>query len=205
MAAVTCTGLRCDTQLGPADLACPSCGTPRPRAIRPSAAVRSSPAADSGLAPAHASSTALPARGGDAVLDAASCDHQSNNVGAIVCETCGSPLADTAIRSAAAFAHYRLEAPWGDSILDSPETEIGREVGPWVHWLAGYVTVSRRHASLRVTSSGRLFVIDHASANGTFKNEQRIEPHVPVELRDGDTLSFSTRVRFSVRADGVAP
>ena len=200
MATVTCTGLRCDALLGPADLVCPSCGTPRPRAVRASAAVRSSPTADSGPAPAHASSTALSTRGGDA----AACDHRSNKVGSIICETCGSPLSDTA-GSAAVLAHYRLEAPWGDFVLDGPETEIGREVGPVAHWLAGHLTVSRRHASLRVTSSGRLFVIDHDSANGTFKNQHRIEPHVLVELRDGDTLSFSTRVRLDVRADGVGP
>ena len=205
MATVTCGGLRCDARLEPADLACPSCGTPRPRAIRPSAAVRSSPTPDSGPAPAHASSTALPDRGGDAVSDAATCDHRSNRVGAIICETCGSPLADAASHSAAAFARYRLEAPWGDFVIDSPETEIGREVGPVAHWLAGHLTVSRRHASLRVTSSGRLFVIDHDSANGTFRNEHRIDPHALVELRDGDTLSFSTRVRLNVRADGVGP
>ena len=205
MAAVTCTGLRCDAGLEPADLACPSCGTPRPRAARPEAGLRSSSIPEGGLQPPEASSPTASLTHGEAMSDTAACDHRSNRVGAIICETCGSPLAHTAIHNAAAFAHYRIEAPWGDFALDSPETEIGREVGPLAHWLAGHLTVSRRHASLRVTSSGRLFVIDHDSANGTFKNEERIDTHVLVELCDGDTVSFSTRLRLSVRADGVAP
>ena len=205
MATVTCTGLRCDARLEPADLLCPSCGTPRPRGTRPSPGLRSSPMSESGFQSPEGSSTAPSLTHGDATSDASSCDHRSNRVGAIICETCGSPLADTARHSAAGLAHYRIETPWGDLVLDSPETEIGREVGPFAHRLAGHLTVSRRHASLRVTSSGRLFVIDHDSANGTFKNEHRIDQSVLVELRDGDTVSFSTRMRLSVQAEGAAP
>ena len=100
---------------------------------------------------------------------------------------------------------YRLVAPWGEIRLERSETDIGREVGPFIAELAGHLTVSRRHATLRVTRSGRLHVIDHGSSNGTFKNDSRIDAGVPVELRDGDTVSFSTRLRLDVRADGGRP
>jgi len=205
MATVTCTGPHCDAQLEPADLLCPSCGTPRPRGTKPSTGLRSSPMPESGPQSPEGSSAAPSPTHGDAISGAGSCDHRSNRVGAIICETCGSPLPDTAGHSPAVLAAYRVEAPWGDLVLDSPETEIGREVGPLAHRLAGHLTVSRRHASLRITRSGRLFVIDHNSSNGTFRNEHRIDPSVLVELRDGDTVSFSTRMRLSVRAEGAAP
>ena len=94
--------------------------------------------------------------------------------------------------------------PWGEHVLDSDHTEVGRDVGPFAPDLRGHMTVSRRHASFRVTSSGRLHVMDYGSANGTFKNESRIEPNVPVELRSGDTVGFSTRLSFTVQEiDGV--
>ena len=95
--------------------------------------------------------------------------------------------------------------PWGEHVLDSAQTEVGRDVGPFAPDLKGHMTVSRRHASLRVTSSGRLHVIDHGSANGTFKNETRIEPNVPVELRRGDTVGFSSRLSFTVLETGGEP
>ena len=96
---------------------------------------------------------------------------------------------------------FRLVAPWGEFPIGNAETDIGREVGPLAAELAGYPAVSRRHAALRITDSGRLHVIDHNSTNGTFKNDRRIEAHIPVELCDHDTVSFSTRLRLDVRVD----
>lgn len=157
MATVTCPGANCGTELGPADLLCPSCGRPRPRASSPSDEGRTAPAARS---------------------------------------------ADDSPPDRAAGGRFRLVAPWGEFSLERSETDIGREVGPFADELAGHPTVSRRHATLRITTSGRLHVIDHGSSNGTFKNGRRIEPHIPVELDDGDTVSFSTRLRLDVRTDG---
>ena len=48
-------------------------------------------------------------------------------------------------------------------------------------------------------------MIDHGSANGTFRNENRIEPNVPVELRSGDTVGFSTMLNFTVLEIGGEP
>ena len=157
MATVTCPGANCGTELGPADLLCPACGRPRPRASSPSDEDRPAPA--------------------------------------------DPPTADSPPDRAAA-GRFRLVSPWGEFNLEHPETDIGREVGPFTDELAGHPTVSRRHATLRITSSGRLHVVDHGSSNGTFKNDRRIEPNIPVELDDGDTVSFSTRLRLDVRSDG---
>ena len=151
MATLTCSGADCGTELGPADLLCPVCGRPRPRATRAATTVRPVVQPDT--------------------------DNEDSGDGT---------------------GRFHLTAPWGDLALDNAETDIGREVGPVAAQLAGYPTVSRRHATLRITSSGRLHVIDHGSSNGTFKNDRRIEANIPVELRDGDTVSFSTRLRLDV-------
>ena len=87
-------------------------------------------------------------------------------------------------------------------MLDASETEVGRDVGPLAVNLKGHLTVSRRHASFRMTTSGRLHVVDHGSVNGTFKNDRRLEPNVLVELRDGDTVRLSTKLSITVREVG---
>ena len=131
----------------------------------------------------------------------AACDHRGNEPGAIICESCGVPFTAGPQPPHAAARRYRLQAPWGDLRIEDAETDIGREVGPFAAQLAAHPTVSRRHATLRITVSGRLHVIDHGSSNGTFKNESRIEANIPVELRDRDTVSFSTRLTLGVRSE----
>ncbi len=157
MATVTCSGADCGTVLGPADLLCPSCGRPRPRAVHTAGA--------------------------------------------------GRPLAQSTLDQpdGGAARRFRLVAPWGELAIGDAETDIGREVGPFAAELSGYPTVSRRHATLRITESGRLHVIDHNSSNGTFKNDSRIEANIPVELCDRDTVSFSTRLRLDVRVEDEHP
>src|SRR5262249_34506116 len=60
------------------------------------------------------------------------------------------------------------------------------------------LTVSRRHA--RLTVLGRSVTVeDLSSTNGTFVNELRLGPGVPLELRDGDSLRFG-----EVRARNLA-
>ncbi len=59
-------------------------------------------------------------------------------------------------------------------------------------------TVSTHHAQLDVDRSGVIRVMDLKSSNGTFVNQTRIAPRLPVELRVGDTLSLSLSVVLQV-------
>ncbi len=136
----------------------------------------------------------MPAAGG-------SCDHREREPGAIVCPTCAATVDGGPQERRAPARRFRLGTPWGDWVMAESEVVIGREVGPLTDNLQAQMTVSRRHASLRVTSSGRLHVIDHNSMNGTFHNDRRIDPNLPVELRAGDTVSFSSAVRFEVAVE----
>jgi pSer/pThr/pTyr-binding forkhead associated (FHA) protein len=67
--------------------------------------------------------------------------------------------------------------------------------------------VSRNHAAI-VRRDGALSVVDKGGANGTFLNGQRLIPHQPRILRDGDDLRLGhmvLQVRFErVIADGSA-
>jgi len=51
--------------------------------------------------------------------------------------------------------------------------------------------VSRHHATI-YQSDDQLFVKDMDSANGTFLNSQRIDPHQPYLLNKGDKLQLGT-------------
>jgi pSer/pThr/pTyr-binding forkhead associated (FHA) protein len=58
--------------------------------------------------------------------------------------------------------------------------------------------VSRNHAAI-VRRDGALSVVDKGGANGTFLNGQRLIPHQPRILRDGDDLRLGhmvLQVRF---------
>ncbi|MBD2105828.1 FHA domain-containing protein [Nodosilinea sp. FACHB-13] len=55
--------------------------------------------------------------------------------------------------------------------------------------------ISRNHAMLQDADSGRFYLIDLGSRNGTFVNGRRVS--VPVILHDGDLLTFGqTELRF---------
>lgn len=47
--------------------------------------------------------------------------------------------------------------------------------------------ISRRHAALEI-SGKRLMISDLKSSNGTFLNGERLDPHEPYQVRDGDEV-----------------
>jgi pSer/pThr/pTyr-binding forkhead associated (FHA) protein len=67
---------------------------------------------------------------------------------------------------------------------------IGREHGCDIVIDDSTDIVSRRHAILNVTSSGKMTIIDQSS-NGTYVNGIRISPNVPVPVTRKDTISFA--------------
>ena len=69
--------------------------------------------------------------------------------------------------------------------ISKSETWLGREPGCDIVFDTTSATVSRKHASIKATSSDYLLV-DNNSFNGTLLNEQRVSGEVP--LYDGDTI-----------------
>ena len=59
--------------------------------------------------------------------------------------------------------------------------------------------VSRHHARIYQIDN-RIFVEDVGSANGTFLNNQRLTPHLPHLLREGDKLQLG-RLQLRVKFD----
>ena len=62
---------------------------------------------------------------------------------------------------------------------------IGRQLGSDIHLVDP--SISRRHAELEVRPDGFL-ARDLGSSNGTFVNDQRLQPYTPKLLRPGDRL-----------------
>ena len=58
--------------------------------------------------------------------------------------------------------------------------------------------VAARHLRIFRDAEGRLVAEDLGSANGTFVNRKRLEPHVKTSLRNGDYVQTGT-VMFVVR------
>ncbi|KAM0946297.1 putative transcription factor interactor and regulator FHA-SMAD family [Dioscorea sansibarensis] len=89
-------------------------------------------------------------------------------------------------------------------ILNSPLPEIQEDderilVGrhPDCHVVLDHPSISRFHLEVQVKPFlQKLFVVDRSSVHGTWVSGAKIEPCVPVELVEGDTLRFgaSTRV-----------
>ena len=185
MATVTCG---CGTELTLNDLVCPSC-----RRRRPKGSGSLAPVPDSDRSP-------TPEQRREASSAVAACDHAAAQPGAITCPDCGAKLGGRRTQPQPSPRRFRLRTPWDDLLEVESEIEIGRDVGPLAKALTGRMTVSRRHAILCVTPSGRLHVIDQGSSNGTFRNDddEPIDPHSRTELRAGDTVSFSRGLRFVV-------
>lgn len=102
----------------------------------------------------------------------------------------------TVIASDAHFALFRGSAQAEQFAIGSGGV-LGREAGK-VQFLLDHPHVSRRHASLKV-SSGRVVLTNLSAANGTFVNGQRIDR--PTELEVGDRLDIGP---FALEYDGDA-
>lgn len=72
---------------------------------------------------------------------------------------------------------------------------IGREVGCDIVINDTTNVVSRRHAILNVTSSGKMTIVDQ-SQNGTYVNGIRISQNVPVPVTRKDNISFAHIARL---------
>jgi hypothetical protein len=87
------------------------------------------------------------------------------------------------------------QEPLGLEIVE--EIVVGRASGSAIPHLdlsrygAERAGVSRRHALLKPTKEG-LFLTDLSSMNGTFCNEERVEPRASRPLKDNDTVAFGT-------------
>lgn len=52
-------------------------------------------------------------------------------------------------------------------------------------------TTSSRHAVIHATARpGRMSLEDLGSTNGTFRGDNKLEPHTRVDLRDGESIRF---------------
>ncbi len=71
--------------------------------------------------------------------------------------------------------------------IDVPSAFVGRAEGNRV--VIDHVTVSRRHARLTI-DSGRLMIEDLGSATGTFVGSQRVAPHSPNLVGEGQSIRF---------------
>ncbi|XP_067883306.1 E3 ubiquitin-protein ligase rnf8, partial [Heterodontus francisci] len=61
--------------------------------------------------------------------------------------------------------------------------------------------ISRNHCAFRLTSNGQCTVIDNKSLNGVWVNRERIEPHQPYPLKEGDVIQLGVPLRDQEQAE----
>ncbi len=75
--------------------------------------------------------------------------------------------------------------------LKGNSVAIGRDPGSDI--CIDEETVSRRHARIE-KQEGRTYVVDLGSTNGTYLNDARVQPYVPVALAEGDRLKVGRSI-----------
>lgn len=126
-----------------------------------------------------------------------SCDAARPDSSAARCDYCGAAFSDPALDGHV----LRLAGPWGQLELGAEPVEIGRESpdGAVASALESYDVVSRRHAVIAVRD-GRAWVTDLRSANGTYINDEPLQPDVPAPAGPGDIVRLGSRVRLQLRS-----
>ena len=56
--------------------------------------------------------------------------------------------------------------------------------------------VSKMHALLWTTKTGELLLMDMDSQNGSFVNDVKVHPYVPLKINHGDIVSFSKNASY---------
>ena len=81
----------------------------------------------------------------------------------------------------------------------SGDTTIGRDP-QYADIIVNRPAVSRLHCTLHEDPvTGRWYIEDKESTNGTFLNDQRLEPHHPTPIKTGDLLDIAPLYRGGVR------
>jgi hypothetical protein len=90
-----------------------------------------------------------------------------------------------------------LTMPPGITITVHHGDTVGRDsVGG--HILEKFNGVSRQHATFKYFN-GKWLVRDENSTNGTFISSRKVSPDIWYELKEGDTVSFSSSCTFTIQ------
>ena len=85
-------------------------------------------------------------------------------------------------------------------LIDAEETTLGRSSEN--SFPLDDMTVSRRHAAVRMDARGRVTLTDMGSTNGTFLNGSRVDADCPAPLEEGDRIQLGSGVLLKlVRLD----
>ncbi|NUS45238.1 MAG: FHA domain-containing protein [Mycobacteriaceae bacterium] len=85
-----------------------------------------------------------------------------------------------------------------DLVRGGEPTTLGRGSSHLPESVRDSVTLSRRHASVGVHPSGRVWIRDEGSLNHTYVNDKPIEPHAKTILKPGDKVTLGGEYEFTV-------
>jgi len=63
-----------------------------------------------------------------------------------------------------------------------------------------HTSISRKHAAIVHHNSGKIYLIDLQSGNGTFIDDVKVKPHTPISLKEGTMIRFGASSRMYIAA-----
>jgi FHA domain/Double zinc ribbon len=201
MATLTCPA--CAAEVTDDDLICFTCGANLPR---------QAPAEEEPAQPTIMQEYVRPEGGGAAAPEAPAacpgCGRPVPDRSLATCRACGAslgprtgPISPVVLRLS--FPTGNVEVPAGTSLV------LGRDPGESLVAAAflAYDNVSRRHATVTVSDTGKATIRDEHSTNGTFVNGDRVLPGTDVRIGDGDSVRLAADVsaEVSLPPAGAAP
>lgn len=86
-------------------------------------------------------------------------------------------------------------------VIDREEATIGREAACAI--CVPSKSVSKLHCTIHRESDDRFVIIDEGSTNGTQVNGRALEPHVKLQLTNGDTVTIGETMMIFVNGGGA--
>lgn len=195
MARLTCAS--CGTAVARDEIYCGNCGAVL---VEPGAMVEVEEREHQEIAGDQREPGDAPVESAEAVL-CPHCREPLDSADARVCMRClreiapSQPEARRAIGVTIAFGNGELRVAPGE------ELTLGRDpIYASAATLARFDNVSRRHATVGVDRSGRAWVVDHNSTNGTFVDGVPVTSTTQTPLRDGCRLQLASDVVATIRS-----
>jgi hypothetical protein len=195
MARLTCA--RCGTAVARDEIYCPSCGAVL---VEAGAMVEVEERESEESLGDQREPTKAPAESSERAL-CPHCGHPLNSPDDRVCMQClreiapSRPEAARALGVTITFGHGELRVAPGE------ELTLGRDpTYASAATLARFDNVSRKHATVGVDRSGRAWVLDHNSTNGTFVDGVPVTSTAQTPLRDGCRLQLASDVVATIRS-----
>jgi len=122
---------------------------------------------------------------------------EKNNIDDFMCKSCMSDISNVTPTDESEIKENILTLKNDEITLQiKPNDIVGRNY-KGSEYFTKYPTVSRKHCEF-IYENNKWYIKDLNSTNKTYLNNQIIEPSKKVEIKNGDEISLSSKVKFKI-------